>query len=154
MSIGELISASEDDLRRPVLDKAPAYWKPHFENRLEQLCRVEKPKIWMILSHIELAFGEKFIAPSLSELALRDFAERISTYGGIDGVYVRSSGDEYDVWTVIEEFDDQTEDKIAEAELQLTARYPNMKFDFMLLRRHGRPVSELVPDDSKLLYPR
>ncbi len=162
MSIEELISGSEYDLKKSVLEREPEYWKPHFENHLDELCRIERPKTWMILSHSDVAFfetlskqlQEKLIAPSLSELALRDFAERVSMYPTIEGVYVLSSDNVHDVWTVIEEFNDETEDKIAKAELQLVTQYPDFSFDFMLIRRNGRELTEILPEGSKPLFVR
>jgi hypothetical protein len=161
MTFEEFANIPEFEQKRAVVERNLPYWNPHREKQFERNVRIGRT-IWMAAAHLQLispATVSKHVQLTLSptstaELALQDFADRVSIHEGIEGVYVLSSEDRYDVWTIIEEFDEDTEDRLAEAELDLMTRFPDFRFDFMLIPRRGRELSDLIPNGGRALYVR
>jgi hypothetical protein len=73
-----------------------------------------------------------------------NFAE---TFGGIDrieGVFVNPIGDVLGVFTVIDEDDEETYDRIYDIERLLIRRFDGIHFDFNVIARRGRSVADIV----------
>ncbi len=161
MTFEELVNIPEFEQKRVVIERNLPYWNPHREKHFEQNVRIGRT-IWMATAHLQLispAVASRHVQVTLTpastaELALQDFADRVSMHEGIEGVYVLSSEDRYDVWTIIDEFNEDTEDGLAEAELDLVTRFPDFRFDFMLIPRLGRELSDLIPNGGRALYVR
>ena len=73
-----------------------------------------------------------------------NFAE---TFGGIDrveGVFVAPSGDVLSVFTVIDDDDEETYDRIYDRERLLIRRFGGIHFDFNVIARRGRSLADIV----------
>ena len=63
---------------------------------------------------------------------------------GVRGVYMLTSGDVVNVFTIIDEDDEQTYEAIYERERSLIRQHSDWHFDFNVMARRGRSVDELV----------
>ena len=73
-----------------------------------------------------------------------NFAE---TFGGIDrveGVFVAPSGDVLSIFTVIDDDDEETYDRIYDRERSLIRRFGGIHFDFNVIARRGRSLADIV----------
>src|ERR1017187_5181650 len=73
-----------------------------------------------------------------------NFAE---TFGGIDrveGGFVAPSGAVLSVFTVIDDHDEETYDRIYDRERLLIGRFGGVHFDFNVIARRGRSLADIV----------
>jgi hypothetical protein len=69
------------------------------------------------------------------------------TFGGIDrveGVFVAPTGDVLSVFTVIDDDDEETYDRIYDRERSLIRRFSGVHFDFNVIARRGRSLADIV----------
>lgn len=85
--------------------------------------------------------------------AISLYLDRIRDFPSVNSVYVIEREDIIDIWTFIEEGDLDLEEKIAEAQCELMRIHRELDFDFMVVPRFGRETSQLLPPNSKQIYP-
>ena len=85
--------------------------------------------------------------------AINLYVDRICDLPSVESVYVVEKEDVVDIWTVIDEGDLDLEEKIAEAQCELMRIRRELDFDFMVIPRFGREIEELLPSDSRQVYP-
>jgi hypothetical protein len=72
----------------------------------------------------------------------------VGAFAGVSGVfsvYVVPSGDVVEVFTIIDEDDEETYEAIYERERSIIRQHPDFHFDFTVIALRGRPIDELVP---------
>lgn len=74
----------------------------------------------------------------------------------VDSVFVacEDSGRNLRVVTVVNEIDDAVETKIYEREEAIMDTIPSADFEFRVLARHNRAVSDVITDGGKLVFTR
>lgn len=66
----------------------------------------------------------------------------------VDAVFVSVQGRTLHVWIVVDQFDGAVREKIYEKEMGLIDELDSFEFDFNILSRRGRNLTDVVPDAS------
>lgn len=74
----------------------------------------------------------------------RRIIEAFSAIDRVEGVYAHRSGDRLAIYTIISEDDEDTYDRIYEQERSLIHDAHDLRFDFNVIARRGRPISGIV----------
>jgi hypothetical protein len=73
---------------------------------------------------------------------------RLAALGGVAGVYFRSRNESFQVFTIIDDADDEAlYDRIYEQERSLIRQFEGVHFDFNVIACRGRSIPEIVGPD-------
>ena len=103
------------------------------------------------MRHPRVTVHQPTLGQSLGESALKNFVWTVCGLTTVERVLsIEKDKDEFDVWTVISDFDEETEEKVAEAEVELVKNNPDLRFDFMVIPKRGRNLDQLLPRGNVL----
>lgn len=127
----------------------------------ERVCMIkfelekEKAKNYFLMNNLEKYKQDmNSLLKQLSFLfAIKLYVDRIHELPIVESVHVVEKEDITDIWTVIREGNLDLEERIAEAQCELMRIHRELDFDFMVIPRFDREVEELLPSDSKQVYP-
>jgi hypothetical protein len=71
-------------------------------------------------------------------------AETLRDIERVEGIYLVAQGDVLGVFTIIDDDDEDTYDLIYSRERRLIRRFGGVQFDFNVIARRGRSISEIV----------
>ena len=71
-------------------------------------------------------------------------AEALSAIERVESVYLAARGETLSVFTVIDDDDEETCDRIYNQERHLLRRFGDVRFDFNVIARRGRLLSEIM----------
>ena len=71
----------------------------------------------------------------------------------VEGIYLIPHGETSTVFTIIDNDDEETYDLIYEQERSLIHSLGGVHFDFNVVARRGRPVSEIVGTNIHIQFP-
>lgn len=93
------------------------------------------------------------INSSTPSTALQFFIEKASKIQGVEEVYVFMKEEAVDIWTVISEYNFDTELKVSEIQCELTRIFNALSFNFLILARRNRHLNDLIPKNGVKIYP-
>lgn len=82
-----------------------------------------------------------------AEEVVRAFASSVSNIEGVERVLFVEAADKVRVWTIMDEPERDTEDRIYAAEAETLKDNPDLLFDFRILFRQGKPL--IPPGEAK-----
>lgn len=110
--------------------------------RLEKNLEKFKQDMNSLLKNLSLVF------------ALALYVDRIRDLPIIESVHIIEKEDLVDVWTIIQESNLDLEEKIAEAQCELMRIHKELDFDFMVFPRFGQEIENILPQNSRKIYPK
>lgn len=81
--------------------------------------------------------------------AVRLFAARVRDVQAVESVLFEEADGKVRVWTVMDEYDRDAEDRVYAAEARTLREERDVSFDFRILYRHGSPLAETRPASAK-----
>lgn len=81
--------------------------------------------------------------------AVSAFASSVSGIEGVEGVLFVEAADNVRVWTIMDEPDRDTEDRVYAAEAAALDGNPDLLFDFRIIFRHAKPIEDIRPAEAK-----
>jgi hypothetical protein len=153
MSFKERFDQSEDFHRKRA--ESELLWTPHARNRFEELLQSEEK--WTRVFDYEPVFvrnrDQVTLEQSAGDSVLKEFAWQVCGLPQIERILtVKWDEDKFDVWVILAGYDDEAEDKIAQAEVDLVSNNPNLKIDLMVVPLLGRKEDEVTPHRAEVLY--
>jgi len=158
LNFDDLIDVTDEFSRKRKSAQHDELWDPHTKNKFEQSLHYEdKWLVWRLRnepSEFESTKGRQIsLQPPPVDVVMKDFAWRVSVHPQVENVVsTETDTNEFDIWTIIRDFDEETEQKIAEAEVELVKNNPDLRFDFMIIPRRGRDLAKVIPKGSNVLY--
>lgn len=86
-------------------------------------------------------------------LALRHYADRLSSICEVEAIYWVRKEEALDIWTILSEGNLQIEEKIAGVQCELMRIYGDLEFDFMVVPRFETEVDEILPRNAIKVFP-
>jgi len=80
----------------------------------------------------------------MSERIEDRLTEALKVINRVEGIYLIPHGETLTVFTIIDNDDEETYDLIYDQERLLIRRFAGVHFDFNVIARRGRPISEIV----------
>ena len=77
-------------------------------------------------------------------------AEAFQSINRVESVYLIASGETLSVFTIIDNDDEETYDLVYNQERALIHRFNGAHFDFNVIARRGRAISEIVGDEAPI----
>ncbi len=155
MSFEDIIDYHEELFRKKSISENELNWNPHLKDKFNEVLHGEERWLWKSKHDITMLTSVKpkvTLGQSLSESALKSFAWKACNLSRVERILVlQTDKDEFDIWTVITDFDEETEERLAQAEVELVRNNPDLKFDFMVIPRRGRDLAHLLPQ-GEVLY--
>jgi len=154
MTFEDIIQYPEEISHKRTVTERELDWNPHLKYSFIEVFHNQEKWAWKLKQETPVLIAVKpqvTLRQSLSESALRSFAWKACDLSHERVLALETDKDEFDIWTVITDFDEETEEKLAQAEVELVRDNPDLRFDFMVIPRRGRDLSQLLPH-GKVLY--
>lgn len=87
---------------------------------------------------------------SAAEQAVSAFAKAVQENDAVEAVYWRRDGDVFRVWSVLNEYEREVEDRVYQAEAETLDGYKNIPLAFRVLYRHGKDPAQVRPAQSQV----
>jgi prevent-host-death family protein len=84
------------------------------------------------------------IAEGVEDAAVYTFHDLVSEMQDVEAMIVTRIAGGYSIWTVADQLDEATRERLYSREWELMQLYPDISFDFHLLERQGRDLEEFV----------
>jgi hypothetical protein len=116
----------------------------NWEFSLQQL-DTDSPDSWRYQPHV---------SSTLTDSLPAFFASLLPADRRIERVYWIQDRLLFNVWTVIDQPDDEIETSIYDAQVRFIQMFPELECDFTVLYRFGRPEQEIRPAEALSVSPR
>jgi prevent-host-death family protein len=84
------------------------------------------------------------MAGGREDAAVYTFRQLVSEMRGMEAIIVTRIAGGYSIWTVADQLNEATRERLYNQEWELMQLYPDLNFDFHLLERQGRDLEEFV----------
>lgn len=84
------------------------------------------------------------MAEGVEDAAVYTFRQLVSEIQAVEAIIVTRMAGGYSIWTVADQLDEATRERLYDWEWELMQLYPDLSFDFHLLERQGRDLEEFV----------
>jgi hypothetical protein len=108
---------------------------------------------WKLGRSRSLSNQEGLVSDTLTNSLGRYLQSQFSSIREIERIFLREDSDFYRVWTVIPDMDIDLEDRICDAQLAFMDTFPDIRLDFSLIFRKGKPESAIRPSGAYLIHP-